>query len=173
VSVFFARGLSHKNRVELAFFVSLFPRRLVCSLALKKKDCAMTINVQNDIVTLQHASSDHWSITDEAEHLKFRKKEYEVDEEDTATTVSNSSKDTDDDSVLSTQSSFPTSRVTFSKDLVTVEWTRPYTSPEDIPHLYYSTEETNRYVTVGPEASFVNFSTFATCCVEESLYLFI
>jgi hypothetical protein len=106
----------------------------------------MTINVQNDIVTLQHSSSDHWSIPEEAEHLKFRKKEYEIDDEDTATTVSNSSKDTDDDSVLSTQSSFPTSRVSFCEDLVTMEWTRPYTKPEDIPRLYYSTEETNRYV---------------------------
>jgi hypothetical protein len=108
----------------------------------------MTIQVQHEIVTLQHASSDHWSITDEEEFLRFRKKPYDIDDEDTATTASITTKDTDDDSVLSTASStiISNNKVSFCEEVVTMEWTRPYTEPEDIPYLYYSTDETNQYV---------------------------
>jgi hypothetical protein len=57
----------------------------------------------------------------------------------------------DDDSIftLSTASISDTDseierRVSFAEDLVTDEWTRPYTPKELIPTLYYSPEETSR-----------------------------
>jgi hypothetical protein len=60
----------------------------------------------------------------------------------------------DDDSVMtlsSTSSSDLESNsiarvVTFAPELVTEEWTRPYTPTEDLGKLYYSTQETQRYV---------------------------
>jgi hypothetical protein len=112
----------------------------------------MTIQVINDFVALQRSSSsDQWTIKEEEtdSYLRFRKKSY-VEDDDYTTNTSISSKDSDDDSVLSTASSsvVSASRVSFCEDLITMEWTRPYTEPEDIPLLYYSTEETNRYVTV-------------------------
>lgn len=59
---------------------------------------------------------------------------------------------TDDDSVctLSTSSDSLSSdssverRVSFASSLVTDVWTRPFTPREDIPSLFYSTEDTNR-----------------------------
>lgn len=111
----------------------------------------MTIQVITEIVTLQHFSpSDQWTIKDEGESsLRLRKKTYDDDSEDDYTATNTSiSKDSDDESVLSTSSSTiaSTYRVSFADELVTMEWTRPYTEVEDIPLLYYSTEETNRYV---------------------------
>lgn len=35
-------------------------------------------------------------------------------------------------------------RVSFAEDLVTEEWTRPYTPKEEVSNLFYSTEETHR-----------------------------
>lgn len=37
-------------------------------------------------------------------------------------------------------------RVTFSSSLVTDEWTRPFTPRDEVAKLFYSTEDTNRYV---------------------------
>ena len=62
---------------------------------------------------------------------------------------------TDDDSVftLSTASSFSDTdsepeeeerRVSFAEELVTDEWTRPFTAKEDLHQLFYTTEETQR-----------------------------
>ena len=110
----------------------------------------MTIQVINDVVSLQHSSSsDQWTIKNEEDsYLRFRKKSCDDDDDYTTSTVSLSSKDSDDDSVVSTSSSTVAhvNRVTFCDNLITMEWTRPYTDPEDVPLLYYSTEETNRYV---------------------------
>ena len=109
----------------------------------------MTIQVINDVVALQHSSSsDQWTIKEEDSYLRFRKTTCEDDDDYTTSTVSLSSKDSDDDSVVSTSSSTValTNRVSFSEKLITMEWTRPYTDPDDVPLLYYSTEETNRYV---------------------------
>jgi hypothetical protein len=111
----------------------------------------MTIQVVNDVVTLRHSFSPSEFKSSEVEEedcLRFRKKSFSRDDGDTSSTVSLSSKDSDDDSVLSTTSSTITSasKVTFCDQLITMEWTRPYTEPKDISLLYYSTEETNRYV---------------------------
>jgi hypothetical protein len=108
----------------------------------------MTIQVINDFVALQQSShTDQWKIKDEdtESYLRFRKKSY-AEDDDFTTNTSISSKDSDDDSVLSNSSSSVASpsRVSFCEELITMEWTRPYTEPEDIPLLYYSTEETNR-----------------------------
>ena len=35
-------------------------------------------------------------------------------------------------------------RVSFTEDLVTDVWTRPFTPRQDVPSLFYSTEETSR-----------------------------
>jgi hypothetical protein len=57
---------------------------------------------------------------------------------------------TDDDDTLSTSSLSTDSdceierRVSFAEDLVSEEWTRPYTPKEEISALFYSTEETSR-----------------------------
>jgi hypothetical protein len=58
----------------------------------------------------------------------------------------------DDDSIftlstasLSDSDSEIERRVSFADDLVTDEWTRPYTPKELIPTLYYSPEETSRF----------------------------
>jgi hypothetical protein len=110
----------------------------------------MTIQVINDVVTLQHSSSsDQWTIKEEGDsYLRFRKNSCDDDDDYTTSTVSLSSKDSDDDSVVSTSSSTvaPANRVSFCEQLITMEWTRPYTDPDDVALLYYSTEETNRYV---------------------------
>ena len=37
-------------------------------------------------------------------------------------------------------------RVSFSNDLVTQVWTRPFTPRAEVSNLFYSTEETSRYV---------------------------
>ena len=37
-------------------------------------------------------------------------------------------------------------RVTFTQDIVSDIWTRPFTPREEISNLFYSTEETSRYV---------------------------
>ena len=124
----------------------------------------MTVQVINDVVALQHSSSsDQWTINKEEEdaYLRFRKKPCE-DDDYTISTVSLSSKDSDDDSVISTSSSTvaSTNRVSFSDELITMEWTRPYTEPEDVPLLYYSTEETNRYVGIHDDTTVDFFSRF-------------
>lgn len=49
----------------------------------------------------------------------------------------------DDDEDSSTASS--SRRVSFADDLVSDEWTRPYTPPEEVRDLYYSSEETQRF----------------------------
>lgn len=57
----------------------------------------------------------------------------------------------DDDSVF-TQSTASLSdtdsemerRVSFSDDLITEQWTRPFTPKEEVSDLYYTTEETQR-----------------------------
>lgn len=46
---------------------------------------------------------------------------------------------------LSTDTSYSIERqVSFSSTLVTEEWTRPRTPKEDVPNLFYSTDETQR-----------------------------
>jgi hypothetical protein len=57
----------------------------------------------------------------------------------------------DDDSIftlstasLSDSDSIIERRVSFADDLVTEEWTRPFTPKDEIPALYYSSEETSR-----------------------------
>jgi hypothetical protein len=103
----------------------------------------MTIHVQQDVlVTLQ--SSYSWPISESEEFLLFRKKAMLGDNEmiehddDSVLTLSTASLSDTDDSVCF--------RVSFAEELVTEVWTRPYTAPEDVSDLYYSTEETNRYV---------------------------
>jgi hypothetical protein len=66
----------------------------------------------------------------------------------------------DDDSVytastasLSDTDSELERRVSFAEDLVTEEWTRPYTPQEEISNLFYSTEETQRYVESGTNST--------------------
>jgi hypothetical protein len=56
----------------------------------------------------------------------------------------------DDDSIgtrstasLSDTDSFDR-RVSFASELVTREWTRPFTEPNDVATLYYTTDETQR-----------------------------
>jgi hypothetical protein len=55
-------------------------------------------------------------------------------------TLSTSSLSTDD----STDSEIEERRVSFAEDLVSDEWTRPFTPKEEISALFYSTEETSR-----------------------------
>lgn len=58
------------------------------------------------------------------------------DDEDSVLTLSTAS--------ISDSDSDIERRVSFSEDLVTDEWTRPYTPKDEIHNLYYSTEETQR-----------------------------
>lgn len=58
-------------------------------------------------------------------------------DEDSVCTLSTSSES------LSTDSSLER-RVSFAPSLVTDEWTRPFTPREEIPSLFYSTEDTHR-----------------------------
>ncbi len=58
------------------------------------------------------------------------------DDEDSVFTLSTASL-SDTDSELER-------RVSFADDLVTEEWTRPATPKEEIPRLFYTTEETQR-----------------------------
>lgn len=63
-----------------------------------------------------------------------------------------SSADSDEDSLCASSTSSDSlscessveRRVSFASDLVSEEWTRPYTPREEISNLYYSTEDTNR-----------------------------
>lgn len=55
----------------------------------------------------------------------------------TISTASLSDSDDSDDSVLER-------RVSFAEDLVTDEWTRPYTPREEVSSLFYSNEDTQR-----------------------------
>ena len=48
------------------------------------------------------------------------------------------------DSLSTDSSEFLERRVTFAAPLVTDEWVRPWTPREEIPSLFYSTEETQR-----------------------------
>lgn len=52
-------------------------------------------------------------------------------------------------------------RVSFAEDLVSEEWSRPYTAREDLPHLFYTTEETQRYVQNSTHSTCEGFSPFA------------
>jgi hypothetical protein len=56
----------------------------------------------------------------------------------TASTAGFSDSDSEDNSLER--------RVSFAEDLVTEEWTRPYTPKQDLESLYYSTEQTQKYV---------------------------
>jgi len=61
------------------------------------------------------------------------------------------SEDLSDDDTLSTASlsdcgSEVTRTVSFHEELVTEVYTRPFTPPEQVEELYYSQEETSRYV---------------------------
>lgn len=103
----------------------------------------MTIHVQQHALeTLQ--SSNSWPICNSDDFLLFRKKSVFGDgekieqDDDSVVTLSTASFSDSDDSVCL--------RVSFVEELVTDVWTRPYTTPEDLADLYYSTEETNRYV---------------------------
>ena len=58
-------------------------------------------------------------------------------DEDSVCTLSTSSDSLSSDSSLER-------RVSFASSLVTDVWTRPFTPREDIPSLFYSTEDTNR-----------------------------
>lgn len=112
----------------------------------------MTIHVQQDVLVTLSSSSHHaWPISDqEDEFLLFRKKssygyddmgkEIESDDDSVLTLSTASLSDIESDSSVSML------RVSFAEELVSVEWTRPYTATEDLGDLYYSTEETNRYV---------------------------
>jgi hypothetical protein len=60
------------------------------------------------------------------------------DDESVMTLSSTSSSDLESNSIARV--------VTFAPELVTEEWTRPYTPTEDLGKLYYSTQETQRYV---------------------------
>lgn len=59
-------------------------------------------------------------------------------DEDSVCTLSTSSDSLSSDSSLER-------RVSFASSLVTDVWTRPFTPREDIPSLFYSTEDTNRF----------------------------
>eukprot|EP00538_Stauroneis_constricta_P005045 CAMPEP_0119571026 /NCGR_PEP_ID=MMETSP1352-20130426/43913_1 /TAXON_ID=265584 /ORGANISM="Stauroneis constricta, Strain CCMP1120" /LENGTH=234 /DNA_ID=CAMNT_0007620703 /DNA_START=715 /DNA_END=1416 /DNA_ORIENTATION=- len=61
------------------------------------------------------------------------------DDEPSVCTLSTDSLSTDSESISSSR------RVSFAAALVTEEWTRPWTAREDVPLLYYSTEETTRF----------------------------
>jgi hypothetical protein len=61
-----------------------------------------------------------------------------TDDDDTLSTSSLSTEDSTDDSCEIER------RVSFAEDLVSDEWTRPYTPKEEISALFYSTEETSR-----------------------------
>lgn len=56
----------------------------------------------------------------------------------TVSTASFSDTDSEDGSIQR--------RVSFAEELVTNEWTRPFTPKEDLSHLFYTTEETQKYV---------------------------
>ena len=60
-------------------------------------------------------------------------------DDDTASTGSMSSDSYDD-------SSEQQRRVSFADDLVTQVWTRPFTPRGEVSNLFYSTEDTSRYV---------------------------
>jgi len=65
-----------------------------------------------------------------------------VDDEDSVYTLSTASfSDTDSEEDASVEER----RVSFSEELVTDEWTRPFTAKEDLPQLFYTTEETQRF----------------------------
>lgn len=119
----------------------------------------MTIQVQQEVlVTLQQSGSSHhaWplssSLVDDNLHF-FRKKSSLQEEDDDC----HSSVEKDDDSVLTLSTASlsddsddaPLRVVTFAAELVTAEWTRPYSAAADLADLYYSTEETHRYVVTG------------------------
>ena len=113
----------------------------------------MTIHVQQDVLVTLSSSPHHaWPISDqEDEFLLYRTKSLHGDDD-----MGKEIEQSDDDSVLTlstaslsdieSDSSVSMLRVSFAEELVSVEWTRPYTAPEDLGDLYYSTEETNRYV---------------------------
>ena len=131
----------------------------------------MTIQVINEVVTLQHSSSSNqWTIKEQEDdtYLRLRKQACEDDDDYTTSTVSLLSKDSDDDSVVSASSTVATAhRVSFCDELITMKWTRPYTEPEDRPLLYYSTEQINRYV---HRSNFsVTYSTISTESHNEPL----
>jgi hypothetical protein len=65
---------------------------------------------------------------------KIREDAY--DDDDSIFTVSTASL-SDSDSVIER-------RVSFADDLVTEEWTRPFTPKDEISTLFYSSEETSR-----------------------------
>ena len=55
--------------------------------------------------------------------------------------------ETDEGSIFTTSTTEPeeiTRTVSFSEDLVTEEWQRPFTPIEDIPELFYSADQISR-----------------------------
>jgi len=66
---------------------------------------------------------------------KIRTATFSSDDEDSIFTLSTAS--------LSDESEMER-RVSFADDIVSEEWTRPYTPKEEVSNLFYSTEETQR-----------------------------
>jgi len=110
----------------------------------------MTIKVEQEVlvVSLQERRPHQWPISDSSDDFLISKKPqcpqrgddkivYDDEDASSISTFSTASLSDSDSSEFDR-------RVSFSEDLVTDEWTRPFTEEEDIPTLYYSNEETQR-----------------------------
>lgn len=76
-------------------------------------------------------------------YKKIYQDDDEEDEDASIFTLSTAS--LSDDSSAASSSGEIERRVSFAEDLVTDEWTRPFTPKDLIPTLFYSMEETSRY----------------------------
>lgn len=110
----------------------------------------MTIKVEQEVVlrVVQNSNASHppLPVGDDFLLVDFRKPSNDFDGVEKILSA-----DDDDDSIftISTASLSDTDseiqrRVSFAEDLVSEEWTRPFTPKDEVSSLFYSTEETQR-----------------------------
>ena len=111
-------------------------------------DTPIKCREQFDYVSIRKSSSL------EEDYPVGKLRERALRDDDSVCTVSTASISSDDDDDEDYDK-----RVSFAEPLVTEEWTREYTSKDDIANLFYSTEETQRCVEI------------FCCCWRSALYV--
>jgi hypothetical protein len=121
----------------------------------------MTIKFEQDVLLrvlerpTAHSPLETTFSTDDSYCLSFRKQPFFSDVENLRGCTCD-----DDDSIFtaSTDSLSDTDseldrRVSFADDLVTEEWTRPFTPKEEVNNLFYSSDDTARYVELSTDST--------------------
>jgi hypothetical protein len=84
---------------------------------------------------------DYGNLISNSDDVVGKLRQSSVDDEDSVFTVSTASfSDTDSEDA----EDLDDRRVSFAEDLVTEEWTRPFTAKEDLSLLFYTAEETQK-----------------------------